>query len=108
MLLIGRPGLGYHVVDYGLQIACVAEDFQLAVGTRSLLEHGVDVADFTPASEFVEDVVDEGEVLEDQFARGDLLLLAEVNHLAVEAVADCAKLVLHQQRTRVLAIVDIF
>ena len=65
----------------------------------------MDVVDLVAAAEFVDDVVDEGEVFEDELARGDFLLFAEVDQLAVEAVADGAELVLHQQGAGVLAVV---
>ena len=48
-------------------------------------------------SEFVDDVVDEVKILAHQVARRNFLLLAEVDQLAVEAVARGAPLVLHDQ-----------
>src|ERR1700726_2448858 len=71
------------------------------------MQHGVYVGDLFAAAEFVEDVVDEGEVLEDEFAGRNFDLLAEVDHLAVETVADGAELVLHEECAGVLAIVDV-
>ena len=81
-------GFGGHVVDYGFQVIGFAEDFELAVGAGALEEHGVDVADLMAAAQIVEDVVDEGEVLEDKLADWDLFLLAEVDEFAGDAVAD--------------------
>src|SRR5277367_3535511 len=100
-------GFGAHVVDYGFEVAGFAIDLELAVGTSALSEHGVDVVDLVAAAEFVEDVVDEDEVLVDEFADGDFGLLAEVDHLAFDAVADGAEFVFHQQGAGVLAIVDV-
>ena len=45
----------------------------------------------------------EDEIFLDEIAQRDFLLLAEVDELAVEAVADGAEFVFHQQRPRVLA-----
>src|SRR5580698_10346291 len=38
-------GFGGHVVDYCFEVSGFAVDAELAVGSASLLEHGVDVAD---------------------------------------------------------------
>ncbi len=106
-ILQAGAGFGGHVVDYGFQAVGFAEDFELAIGAGSLFEHGVDVVDLVAAAEFVEDVVDEGQVLDDEFAHRDLDLFTEVDHLAVDAVADGAEFVLHEQSAGVLAIVDV-
>jgi hypothetical protein len=109
---VGRfleAGSGFrgHVVDDGFEAAGFAEDLELAIGAAALREHGVDVVDLGAAAQFVEDIVNESEVLEDEFANGHFGLFAEVDHLAVDAVADGAEFVLHQKGAGVLAIVDV-
>ena len=87
-----------HVVHYFFQIAGLVEDAQLAVRAGAFFQDPVDVADLLAAAEFVHHVVDELQDLADQVAHRHLRLLAEIDHLAVEAVARGAPLVLHDQR----------
>ena len=75
----------------------------MAVGSGALFEHGADVVDLVLTAQFFDGVFDEVEVLEDEVAGGDFGLLAEVDHLAVEAVADGTELVLHEEGAGVLA-----
>ena len=86
-----------------LQILRLLEDLELALGTATVLQHRVDVFDLAAAVEFVEHIVHELEILEHQLARRHFLFLAEVDQLAVQAVAGGAPLVLHDQGAAVHA-----
>ena len=58
-------------------------------------------------AKLVHHIVDEGEILQNKVALGNLFLLAEVDQLALETVAHRAEFVLHQQRARVLTVIDV-
>src|SRR6187402_2416260 len=91
-----------HVPDDGLEVTTgLLIDAQLPVGAGAMLENPADVVDLVAAAQLVDDVVDELEVFEDEFALGHLALAAEVDELAVDAVAGGAPLVLHDQRPAV-------
>ena len=93
-----------HVIDYCFQVAVgFFEDFELAVGAGAGLEDCADAVDGFAAAELVDLGIDEGQVLFNQVAQGDFLLLAEIDELAVEAVADGAEFVFGDQRAGVVA-----
>src|SRR5438132_13200788 len=96
-------GVGGQVVDDRVQVAGLAEYAQLAVRAAPLLEQGIHVADLLSGAELVDDIVNELDQLQCQVAHGHLLLLAEVDQAALEAVPDGAPLVLVDQVGQVLA-----
>jgi len=63
------------------------KNLQLAVGAGAPFHDLTDVFDLLARVEFVDNVVDEGEILLDQVRLWNLHLLAEVNELAAETVA---------------------
>src|SRR5579863_1498876 len=98
------PGLLGHVIDHRFQVAVgFFEDLELAVGAGAGLENLAYAFNGFAASEFVDHRIDQGKILLDQVALWNLLLLAEVDKLAVEPIAHGAEFILHQQRASVLA-----
>ena len=79
------------------------EDGELPVGAGALAEVGADAVEVVVGIEVLCGLGDEVEQLVDEVADGDLLLLAEVDELAVEPVAHGAPLVLLDERAGVLA-----
>ena len=98
-----RGALLDEVVDDGVEAAGLGVDGELPVGARALAEDGADALEVVLRLEDLGRLRDELEDLPDQRADRDLLLLAEVDELAVEPVAHRAPLVLLDQRARVLA-----
>src|SRR5687768_13148546 len=85
-----------------LEITGLAEHTQLAVGAGAVLQDAVGVLDLAAAAELIDDIGNEPlEQLQDQIAGRTLVLLAEIDQLAVESVTDGAPLVLLQQVGRV-------
>src|SRR5262245_46855592 len=83
-----RSGLGDDVVNYSLQVAGLLVNRKLPVGARPFLEDLKRVLHFLAAAQVVDHVADEPlDHLADQFAGRELLLLAEVEQLAVQAEA---------------------
>ena len=64
-----------------------ANTLQLTIGAGAAIEDRLHVLDFLAALELVEHIVHEVEVFENQLALGQLLLAAEIDQHAVEAVA---------------------
>src|SRR6187200_1450208 len=91
------------VVHDLLQVAAVGlVEPQLPVSARAVSQDPVySLEDLAATAELVDDVVHEREHLGDQVAEGDLDLLAEVDELAVNAVAARAPLVLEDQRAAI-------
>src|SRR3954467_15789605 len=109
---VGEPGrdrrsnalgcLGDESIDDCLEITRALERRQLPVGARSLPHDLERVLDLLPASELVDDVIYEpGEHLGDQLAGGKLLILAEVDQLAIETEPHGSPLVLFYIRGRI-------
>src|SRR4029077_4443082 len=85
----------------GLQVAGLLIDPQLAFRAGTVLENGVNVFDGAAAAEIVHDVIHKFEELKSELAHGDFSLFAEINQLALNAVASGAPLVLFDQCTAV-------
>ncbi len=75
-----------HIVHNLAQASSLAEDPELTVSPGALLQHCAYIAKLIPAVEFVHDIIYEVQVFQDQFARGKLHLLAEVDHPPIEPV----------------------
>src|SRR6185295_20200737 len=99
--------LGDDVVDDGADVVRLLPDGDLAVRSRSVAQNLVNVSYFLAAAQLVHDVVDEGEQLVDQGHAGHLLLLAEVDQLAGDAVAGGPPFVLVEQQATVEAEAEI-
>src|SRR5215203_690926 len=81
-------------IDDGVKISAgFMENAELIVGRSSPFENRVDVLDLFARIELIDDVVDEIEQLADEILDRDFLLLAEVEQLSVEPVANRAPFV---------------
>ena len=87
--------------DDSFQIAGLLIDAQLAFGAGAVLENGVDVFDGAAAAEIVDNIIDEIEKLESEFAHRDFDFFAEVDQLAFDTVAGGAPLVFFDQRAAI-------
>src|ERR1051326_4347420 len=88
-------GLGDELIDDGFEVTGPFEGGELAVGTRAVAHDTEGILDFLPTSKLVHYIVHEpGEHLGDELARGQLLLLPEVDELSVQSEAYCPPLVL--------------
>src|SRR5579859_3607646 len=95
-------GFRDKLVYDGVEIAGALEGGKLAVGAGAEIEDLEGVGDLRAAAKVVHDVVNEPlDQLADEVASGQLLLLAEVYQLAVQAIADDAPLVLLDEIHRV-------
>src|SRR5580704_9389298 len=87
-----RAGFLRHVIDHRFEVALAFfEDLELAIGAGAGLEDRANTIDGFAAAQFIDNRIDQGEIFLDQIAQRNLLLLAEVDELAVEAVADGAE-----------------
>src|SRR5262245_50824466 len=102
-LLEAHRRLVDQVVDDGLHVAGLAVDLDLLVRARPLFEDPAHVIQLVLRAEDVRRLADEVEQLADQLAGRDLLLLAEIDQLTVDAVAHRAPLVLLDELAAVLA-----
>ena len=81
-----------HVIDHRSQVAFgFFEDLELAVGSGTGGHHLADAVDGFPAAQLVHRRIDQGEILLDEVAQRHLLLLAEVEQLALQPVAHGAE-----------------
>src|SRR5437764_725083 len=98
-----KPGSYYkQLIDHVLQVGRAGEGGELAVGAGALLQDAEGVLDLRPTAQVVDHVADEPlDQLAQQVAGRELLLLAQVQQLAVEPVAHRPPLVLVDQGGRV-------
>src|SRR6185369_16574914 len=92
-----------EVVHHVVEAVRLRVERELPVRARALADDGADALEVVVRVEDVRRLRHELEQLADEGPDGDLLLLAEVDELAVEAVADGAPLVLLDERAGVLA-----
>ncbi len=90
-------GLFDELIDHRLEVPGPSVGGQLAVGAGPLVQDRVDVLGLGADPQLVEDIVQQLEQLRYQLANGSLLLLAEVDQPALDAVADGPPLVLVDQ-----------
>jgi hypothetical protein len=83
--------------DDSLKIAGLLIDTQLALGAGAVFENGMDVFDGAAASEIVDDIIDKIEKFECEIAHGNFGFFAEVDELALDAVASGAPFVFFNQ-----------
>src|SRR5205085_8873628 len=96
-------GLFGDAVDHWLEVARLRVYGQLPVGARAFLQDPLDVVHRPPRAQLVDHVVHELAQLLGQVPGRHLGLLAEVDELAVEAVAHGAPAVLRDEVRHVLA-----
>src|SRR6266566_2667498 len=96
-------GLRGEELDDSPRVAAVFQHAELPVGARSLRQDRVHILDRLSRAKLVDDVVHELEQLEREVAHRHLGLLAEVDQLAIDPVADRPPLVLGDQSRHVLA-----
>src|SRR6266545_3916774 len=82
-------------------------DAQLSVGAGAVVQDPLDACDFLPRAELVDHVVHELEHFARELAKRNFLLLAEVDQLALDAIADGAPLVFEDQGATVAAPPDV-
>src|SRR5205807_2372927 len=99
----GPHGFGREQLDHRTSVAAVLQDLQLAVRAGPLRQDRVDVLDRLPRAQLIHDIVDELDELDREVSHRDLRLLAEVDQVAVDAIADSSPLVLGDQSRHVLA-----
>src|SRR6266705_72876 len=99
-----QSGLSFehHVIHHALQVSSFLKDAQLPIGAGAMLQHAVNVSNFFPAVELVDNIVHKFQVFEDEIAFVDFAFLAEINQFAADAVARSAPLVFHNKGAAVL------
>ena len=90
-------GFGNDVIDYGFEVFSPVVNLNLPVGAGAVGEDLLHVVHLGAGAEFIHHVINEFEQLVDEVAGGDLLLFAEIDHLALDAVAGGAPAVLVDQ-----------
>src|SRR5882762_1555830 len=78
---------GNNIVHHGFEVFRAVVNLNLPVGAGALGQNLLHVVDLGAGAEFIHHVINEFEQLVDQVAGGDLLGFAEVDHLAVDAIA---------------------
>src|SRR5438445_4043969 len=99
----GPHGLSGQHLDDRPRVAALLQDPELAVRAGALGQDRIHVLDRLPRTQVVDHVVDELDQLDREVAHRHLGLLAEVDELAIDPVADRPPLVLGDQRRHVLA-----
>src|SRR5271169_5911596 len=86
------------------QVARLLIDPQLALGAGAVFENGVNVFNGAAAAEVVDDVIHELEKLKSELAHGNFGFFAEIDQLALDAVACGAPFVFLDQGAAVEAV----
>src|SRR6266481_712541 len=91
----------------GAQVTGLLKDAKLALGTGAFVENGVHVFDGAAAAEVVHDIIDEGQQFYGEIAHGHFGFFAEVDELALDAVARGAPFFFFDERAAIHAIAHV-
>src|SRR5689334_24818775 len=94
-------GIVYEHVDNLVEVAGLSPNSQLIVGRGTAVQNRVNMFDFVPGTERVEDVINEIEQLANKVFDRDFFLFSEIKEHAIEPVSYRSPLVLLDQSAMV-------